>query len=72
MISLTSVEPPFQIHKGTVYMVKWVENWESLKVTQVLIDGKEFTVKDVDRNRCSTFFFRTDEEWEKRDVAVLV
>ena len=76
MISLTSVQPPFQIlegkYKGTVYIVNWIEDWQTLFGTQVLIDGVEFTVKNVDRNRCSMFFNGTQTEWDQRSVWVLV
>jgi hypothetical protein len=76
MISLTSTEHPIQLkhepYEGTCYMVKWIENWESIKGTTVLIDGKEFFVKNVQRNRCLGFFSGSEEEWETRDVGVLV
>jgi hypothetical protein len=73
MLEFKSKEKPIKIqNRGTVYFVSWFENFESVKNTPVIIDGKICFVIDVDRNRCSTFYFGRTEDWEHRDVGLLV
>lgn len=48
--------------------VPWFENFNDIKGEKCLINNIEYEVLAVDRNRCSSFFVGTNEQWEKRDV----
>jgi len=57
-----------ELRDMTLISTPWFEGYESLIGDTVLIKGEKYEIEDVNRNRCSGFFFGTDEEWDKRDV----
>lgn len=58
--------------RGMVYVVPYFENFESVIGTELELEGEMRKIKGAERNKCSSFFYGTDEEWEKRNVWLLV
>lgn len=70
MIRVFESKNTFKLNKcgSIVKELEWWEEWEQAVNEVVIIDDAQYRIIDVDRNRCSGFFFGTDEEWEKRNV----
>ena len=72
MIRLKTVGSFIVSNNELIMEVEYFNNFEAYKNKKVIIDCNTYTVIDVDRNRCSTFFYGTEEEWSKRNVFLKV
>lgn len=62
----------FKIKRGIVYIVPYFDGFENAIGEKIEINDNIYTIKEVERNKCSGFFSGTEEEWKKRDVYLLV
>ena len=62
----------FTHQEQPIFLVDWYDGWEDTIGNEIIIDGNEYTIIDIQRNRCSGFFFGSDEEWDHRDLYIKV
>lgn len=56
---------------GRIFEIKYFPNFkkELLPGTKIKVDKKEYIVKAIDRNRCSSFY--VDGPWEERNIYIM-
>ena len=62
----------FHIGDDLVAQVSWWDKWENSIGEIVINRSLTYKIIDIQRNRCSGFFFGSDEEWNKRDLYLKV
>ena len=64
----------FNLKIGIVKVVKWFKGFENEIGNTVIIDGVKCEILDAQRNRCCGFTdqYKTEKDWEQRDVWFLI